>query len=84
MEDVVTVVLNESVAIIGEKAFDANTLDYVYCKSTIPPQGSTNMFYSNLEKIYVPKGCASSYKSTKYWKDYATKIEEYDFENNPI
>lgn len=81
---VVTVVLNESVAIIGEKAFDANTLDYVYCKSTIPPQGSTNMFYSNLEKIYVPIGCAKTYKSASYWKNYASKIEEYDFENNPI
>lgn len=79
-----TIILEESVAIIGKESFNVNTLDYVYCKSILPPQGSTNMFYSNLEKIYVPLGCADSYKTAPYWKNYASKIEEYDFENNPI
>ena len=79
-----TIILEESVAIVGKESFNVNTLDYVYCKSILPPQGSTNMFYSNLEKIYVPLGCADSYKTAPYWKNYASKIEEYDFENNPI
>ena len=79
-----TIILEESVTIIGKEAFNVITLDYVYCKSMLPPQGSSNMFYSSLDKIYVPIGCAEVYKSASYWKNYASKIEEYDFENNPI
>ena len=79
-----TIILEESVTIIGKEAFNVKTLDYVYCKSMLPPQGSSNMFYSSLDKIYVPIGCAEVYKSASYWKNYASKIEEYDFENNPI
>lgn len=52
-----------------------------------PPQSTGNIatfFPSDVQKIYVPIGCAEAYKTAKYWKDYASKIEEYDFENNPI
>ena len=37
-----------------------------------------------LKKLYVPLGCADLYKNAENWTEYASKIEEYDFENNPI
>ena len=52
-----------------------------------PPQSTGDIatfFTLDVQKIYVPIGCAEAYKTAKYWKDYASKIEEYDFENNPI
>ena len=79
-----TLILEDSIKEIGAYAVNTSSLKYVYCKSTTPPQGAKSMFYSKLTKIYVPIGCAEAYKTAEYWKDYASKIEEYDFENNPI
>ena len=78
-----TVVLEKSVTIISGDAFNVSSLDYVYCKSTIPPTTGSS-FYSGLEKIYVPIGCGDKYKSASGWKSYASKIEEFDFENYSI
>ena len=77
-------VIDKVVKIIGAYAVYTSTLDYVYCKSTTPPTGASSMFCSYLNKIYVPIGASEAYKSAEYWKNYASKIEEYDFENNPI
>lgn len=79
-----TIILEESVNVIGAYAVNTSSLEYVYCKSTTPPQGANTMFYSGVKKIYVPIGSAEAYKTASYWKNYASKIEEYDFENNPI
>lgn len=81
---IVTLILEESVKIIGSYAVNTNSLDYVYCKSTTPPTGTTNMFYTGLTKIYVPIGTGNTYKTASGWEKYASKIEEYDFKNNPI
>lgn len=78
-----TVILGESVQIISSYAFNVSNLKFVYCKSTTPPQVSADSF-KTLSKIYVPIGCAEVYKKASYWTEYASKIEEYDFENNPI
>lgn len=78
-----TVILGESVQIISSYAFNVSNLKFVYCKSTTPPQIGSSSF-NTLSKIYVPIGCVEVYKSTSYWSKYASKIEEYDFENNPI
>ena len=75
-----TLVINDSVLSIGVNSM--GSVKNIYCKSSIPPQGSSDMFSAS--KIYVPLGCADLYKSATYWKNYASKIEEYDFENNPI
>ena len=38
------------------------------------------MFYSGVKNIYVPKGSGETYKNATYWKDYASKIVESEFE----
>ena len=79
------VVLEDCVKEIGDRAMCNSTLERVYCKSATPPIGSYNMFYSSsIECIYVPLGASESYKKAPHWKDYASKIVEFDFDNNPI
>lgn len=80
-----TVILDTCVEKIAERAFCNNTLTKVYCKSMTPPSGTSNMFYSSgTFKIYVPIGASEAYKNASGWKSFSSKIEEYDFENNPI
>ena len=74
-----TLIIEASVKNIGYYAVNTDTLRYVYCKSTTPPQGAKDMFYRGLTKIYVPIGSAEAYKNTEFWKDFASKIEEYAF-----
>lgn len=75
-----TLIIEASVKTIGYYAANTDTLRYVYCKSTIPPQGAKDMFYRGLTKIYVPIGSAEAYKNAGFWEDFASKIEEYNFE----
>ncbi|MBQ8438819.1 MAG: leucine-rich repeat protein [Alistipes sp.] len=75
-----TLIIENTVKVIGSYAANTDTLRYVYCKSTNPPQGADKMFYSGLIYIYVPKGSGEVYKNAAYWQDYASKIVEYDFE----
>lgn len=79
------VIIKETVKELGEYAFNVTGLESIYCEAQIPPKGSRSMFDSDeLNKIYVPIGTAELYKTATYWKNYASKIEEYDFVNNPI
>ncbi|MBO5234775.1 MAG: leucine-rich repeat protein [Alistipes sp.] len=70
------VVIPENVAQIGERAFDGcYQLDTVYCKPTVPPMGSDDMFESDKScYFYVPEESVESYKSAPYWSDYAERI----------
>ena len=78
-----TLIINESLSVIGANAIGG--VKNIFCMSKIPPKGESSMFTSSgLLKLYVPIGSAEAYKTASYWKDYASKIEEYDFENNPI
>lgn len=80
-----TVILDTCVEIIEERAFCNNTLTKVYCKSTTPPSGTSDMFSSSgTYKIYVPIGASEAYKAASGWKSFSSKIEEYDFESDPI
>lgn len=81
-----TVILDKNVKEIDSYALDYSYIKFVYCKSNTPPQiGPYSAFKkSTLEKLYVPLGCAELYKNAENWTQYASKIEEYDFENNPI
>ena len=79
------VVLEDCVKEIGDRAMCNSTLERVYCKSSTPPKGSYAMFYSSsIKYIYVPLGTSENYKTAPHWKDYAPKIVEFDFDNNPI
>ncbi|MBP3289804.1 MAG: leucine-rich repeat protein [Alistipes sp.] len=74
-----TITIPESVTEIGEYAFSwCGRLTSIYCKPTVPPTGSGNMFksISSLAKIYVPIGSGAAYKAADGWKDYASMIEE--------
>ena len=77
-----SVTIPNSVTSIGDFAFgNCTSLKEVYCKPTTPPTGGSCMFLDNASgrKIYVPRNSVEAYKSAKYWSDYASDIEGYDF-----
>ncbi|MBR3677442.1 MAG: leucine-rich repeat domain-containing protein [Alistipes sp.] len=77
-----SITIPNSVTSIGEFAFAyCSSLTSVYCKPTTPPAGNSSMFNYNASgrKIYVPRNSVSAYKSAKYWSEYASCIEGYDF-----
>ena len=77
-----SMVIPNSVTTIGNSAFENCTyLEKVYCKSTMPPTGSADMFKNNAlgRKIYVPRNSVEAYKTAEYWSDYASDIVGYDF-----
>lgn len=71
---------------LGSRAFYlCSKLSYVYCKSQTPYDIDYSVFSdTNIVKFYVPIGASNVYKSSGYWVNYSSKIEEYDFTNNPI
>lgn len=77
-----TLVIEESIKDIGTKAAYTKTLKEVYCKSPIPPSGTSDMFWPSISKIYIPIGSIERYKSAYGWISYSDKFEEYDFSNN--
>ena len=52
----------------------------IYCEHTTPPVISNLTLSSTVSVIYVPIGSAEGYKTATGWRNYATKIKEYDFE----
>ena len=84
---ITAVTIPEGVTSIGDSAFyNCSALAHIYCRPTTPPQpkayyGCWETFHNNAEgrKIYVPTNSLESYKSTKYWNDYAADIVGYDF-----
>ncbi len=78
-----SITIPDSVTEIGDWAFSrCSSLTYVYCKPTTRPSGGYGMFDNNAlgRTIYVPTESVVAYKNAKYWKDYASRIEGYDFE----
>ena len=81
-DSLTSVTIPDSVTSIRSSAFRyCTSLKEVYCKAITPPSGGTSMFYNNASgrKSYVPRNSVSAYKSARYWKDYASYIEGYDF-----
>ena len=71
-----SVIIPEKVQYIGESAFrGCSKLTTVRIKASSPITLYSDAFETKLVKVYVPKGCASIYKSAPYWKDY--DIYEY-------
>ena len=82
-----SITLPESVTAIEEYAFaGCGSLTRVYCKSTTPPTGGYNMFYSNASgrKIYVPTESVGLYKAAQWWSDYSNAIVGYGDESGDI
>ena len=70
----------------------SNTLESIYCESTVPVQCSSSPFSStsltdysnhiyNNVTLYVPVGCADAYRAAPYWGNIK-HIEEYDYSSN--
>lgn len=85
-----TLFLPESVISIGGRvtpgvsllghAFDGCTsLTTCYCKATTPPSVIGSTFPSSIKTIHVPSDKVNEYKTAEFWKDYAGKIQGYDF-----
>ncbi len=78
----------DRVTTIGYGAFSYCTrLTSVYCKATTPPSlDGTSVFDNNGSgrKIYVPAGSVNAYKSAQYWRNNASCIVGYDFENGVV
>lgn len=80
------ITIPKSVVKISEYCFkDCDNLKKLYCKATTPPTVLYNnaswihLFDSDLERIYVPSGSVSAYKSATGWKEYKNAIVGYDF-----
>ena len=85
-EELEELVIPSSVTEIASSPFGySDTSDFrnVYCKNAIPPTlggNSYNTFYFIKEKIYVPIASVDAYKTAEGWKQFADKIEGYNFE----
>ena len=81
-DSLTSVTIGDSVTTIGYEAFYCcSKLKYVYSKPTTPPSimGSDVFYGTNIQVIYVPTGSVKAYKTANYWKNYADKIQGYDF-----
>ena len=84
-----TITLPSSVSLIGQMAFNScKSLTILYCKAITPPQIESNSnIFRNIETvptIYVPFYVVETYKTTQWWKEYASYIKGYDFPDAPI
>ena len=78
-------ILEDSIQKINSGGIECNVLHTIYCKAATPPSCTSYAFdCPALQKIYVPKGKLNEYQNASGWKDFASKMEEFDFENNPI
>ena len=82
-----SVTIPDSVTSIGDYAFYyCTSLTSVYCKPTTPPVNGKDGFDNNASgrKIYVPASdddsIINAYKAASDWSDYASAIEEYEFD----
>ena len=79
-----SIILSEGVTLIEDGAFAyCSSLSTLFSKNITPPTVGYIAFYSwdNLSKIYVPTESVDAYKSASVWRNYASKIEGYDFSN---
>ena len=85
MEELTTVILPSTLTSIGKGAFSyCKNLVSVEARMTTPIDIETYTFTSqNIATLYVPQGCASSYRLANVWKRFK-KIEEGSISNRDI
>ena len=79
-----SIILPNSVSSIGYQAFHScRSLTTVYSKNITLPSARSGMFADCdlLTKIYVPYSSVGAYAEASGWREYADKIEGYDFSN---
>ncbi|MBR5176845.1 MAG: leucine-rich repeat protein [Bacteroidales bacterium] len=72
-----SIAIPKSVASIGSFAFyECSSLTSITIKRETPPVGNSLMFDdTNDAPIFVPAGSVDSYQSTRYWSNYADRIQ---------
>jgi len=77
------IVIPSTFKTISGKFVDAcKNLKSVYCKAVTPPDAGNGIFYDMEDVqyyIYVPLNSVPAYKAAEGWKDYADKIQGYNF-----
>ena len=76
-----SVTIPNSMTSIDDAAFDyCSSLEYIYCSAIFVPVLGRSPFNRHFVKvIYVPMESVETYKNADGWKDYANKIEGYNF-----
>ena len=76
-----SVTIPNSMTSIDDAAFDyCSSLEYIYCSAIFVPVLGRSPFNRHFVKvIYVPMESVEKYKNADGWKDYANKIEGYNF-----
>ena len=81
-----TMTLPATMRSIGKSAFyECSGMKTLYCKSITPPTlGVSALSRTGSCKFYVPTQSLEEYKTTSYWKSYASRINGYDFDVNEV
>ena len=81
-----TMTLPATIRSIGQSVFyECRDMKTLYCKSITPPTlGSSALSHMGSCKFYVPMQSLEKYKTTSYWKSYASRINGYDFDVNEV
>ena len=86
-ENLTKVIIPSSVTVLNRCAFAfCSNLIEVYCMTTTPPTYGNQSFdgLSSNCKLYVPKESVNAYKTASGWKNYASYMVAYDFENGEV
>lgn len=74
------VIIGRGITTIGKEPFyECGSLQYLYCKSVVPPVMETHLGAYSVISIYVPTESVDAYKAATNWSKYADYIVGYDF-----
>lgn len=76
------ITIGQRVSEIGEDAFfSVKTLSNIYCRVETPIEIDSYVFWGvdkDSCKLYVPKGCAPSYREAKVWNEFVNIIDDIE------
>ena len=86
-DKITDITIPKSVTTVGAHAFEGcDLLVHIYCMPSVPPtcddssNGPLGSSYVNGKIIYVPTESVSAYKKANGWKNHASLIYGYDFD----